>query len=174
MIDLRNADERGQDQAPRPSGVTTIRAPLDGVDDREFWDVWDSGPQFGTPVYYRPHLDRFPERSVAAIEAIASAEPGGVVFHCAGGRDRAGQIGMLVLALAGVAPEDIAADYALSAERLRARSAAQGEEDEGALLDAFLAGQGTSAREVILGILAELDVEAHLVPVASATEGLSL
>jgi hypothetical protein len=25
-----------------------------------------------------------------------------------------------------------------------------------------LAGQGTSAREVILGILAELDVEAHL------------
>jgi protein-tyrosine phosphatase len=162
VIDLRNDAERGPDGAPRPSGVTTIHVPLDGTDDREFWDVWDSGPQFGTPLYYRPHLDRFPERSVAAIAAIARAEPGGVVFHCAGGRDRAGQIAMLVLAVVGVAPEDIAADYALSAERLRARYAARGNEDEGTLLDAFLAGQGTSAREVILGILAGLDAEAHV------------
>jgi protein-tyrosine phosphatase len=162
VIDLRNDDERAQDVAPRPSGVTTIHVPLDGADDREFWDVWDSGPQFGTPLYYRPHLDRLPERSVAVVEAIARAEPGGVVFHCVGGRDRAGQIAMLVLALVGVAPEDIAADYALSAERLRARAAARGEEDECSLLDAFLAGQGTSARDVILGLLAELDVGAHL------------
>jgi protein-tyrosine phosphatase len=162
VIDLRNDDERGSDEAPRPSGVTTMQVPLDGTDDREFWDVWESGPQFGTPLYYRPHLDRFPERSVAVIAAIARAEPGGVVFHCVGGRDRAGQIAMLVLAVVGVAPEDIAADYALSAERLRARYAARGEEDEGALLDAFLADQGTSAREIIIAVLAELDVEAHL------------
>ena len=96
------------------------------------------------------------------IAAVARAEPGGVVFHCAGGRDRAGQIAMLVLAVVGVAPEDIADDYELSADRLRARHAARSEEDEGALLDAFLAAQGTSARQVILGTLAELDVEAHL------------
>jgi protein-tyrosine phosphatase len=162
VIDLRNDDERGPDEAPRPSGVTTMQVPLDGTDDREFWDVWESGPQFGTPLYYRPHLDRFPERSVAVVAAIARADPGGVVFHCVGGRDRAGQIAMLVLAAVGVAPEDIAADYALSAERLRARYAARGEEDEGALLDAFLAGQGTSARAIIIAMLAELDVEAHL------------
>ena len=60
VIDLRNDDERGSDEAPRPGGVTTIHAPLDGTDDREFWDVWDSGRQFGTPLYYRPHLDRSP------------------------------------------------------------------------------------------------------------------
>jgi protein-tyrosine phosphatase len=162
VIDLRNDDERGPDEAPRPSGVTTMQVPLDGTDDREFWDVWESGPQFGTPLYYRPHLDRFPERSVAVVAAIARADPGGVVFHCVGGRDRAGQIAMLVLAAVGVAPEVIAADYALSAERLRARYAARGEEDEGALLDAFLAGQGTSARAIIIAMLAELDVEAHL------------
>jgi protein-tyrosine phosphatase len=162
VIDLRNEDERAPDEAPRPSGVSTMHVPLDGTDDREFWDVWESGPQFGTPLYYRPHLDRFPERSVAVIAAIARAEPGGVVFHCVGGRDRAGQIAMLVLAVLGVAPEDIAADYALSGERLRARYAARGEEDEGALLDAFLAGRGTSARAIIIAMLAELDVEAHL------------
>jgi protein-tyrosine phosphatase len=162
VIDLRNDGERAPDEAPRPGGVTTMHVPVDGTDDREFWDVWESGPQFGTPLYYRPHLDRFPERSVAVIAAIARAEPGGVVFHCVGGRDRAGQIAMLVLAVVGVAPEDIAADYALSAERLRARYAARGEEDEGALLDAFLAGRGTSARAIIIAMLAELDVEAHL------------
>ncbi len=162
VIDLRNDDERGPDAAPRPATVTTIHLPLDGTEDREFWSVWESGPQFGTPLYYRPHLDHFPERSAAVIAAIAGAEPGGVAFHCAGGRDRAGQITMLLLALVGVAAEDIAADYALSTERLRARYAARGEDDQGLRLESFLAEQGTTASEVIIGILAELDVETRL------------
>lgn len=162
IIDLRNDDERRPDAAPRPATVTTIHIPLDASADREFWSVWDSGPQFGTPLYYRPHLERFPERSAAVIAAIANARPGGVLFHCGGGRDRAGQIAMLVLALAGVPAHDIAADYALSAERLRARYAAHGEVDQGPLLEAFLAGQGTSARELITATIGSLDVEAHL------------
>src|SRR5207247_4990175 len=124
VIDLRNDRERGPDAAPRPADVTTVHQPLDATEDREFWNVWDSGPQFGTPLYYRPHLERFPERSAAVLSAIADAEPGAVVFHCGGGRDRTGQIAMLLLTLVGVAPEDVAADYALSAERLRARYAA--------------------------------------------------
>ena len=49
------------------------------------------------------------------LTAIAYARPGGVLFHCMGGRDRTGMITMLVLGLVGVAPEDIAADYELSA-----------------------------------------------------------
>ena len=162
VVDLRNDDERGPDAAPRPGSVTTVHAPLDGTEDREFWNVWGSGPQFGTPLYYRPHVERFPQRSADVIAAIARAKPGGVVFHCVGGRDRSGQIAMLVLALAGVAPEDIAADYVLSAERLGARYAARGEADQGPLLEAFLAGEGTSAREVVIATLAELDVEATL------------
>jgi protein-tyrosine phosphatase len=96
------------------------------------------------------------------VSAIARAEPGGVVFHCGAGRDRAGQVSMLVLALAGVVPEDIAADYAASAERLTARYAARGDEDQGPALDAFLAERGTTASEVILAMLAELDVKACL------------
>jgi protein-tyrosine phosphatase len=162
IIDLRNDDERGPDAAPRPATVTTIHMPLDATEDREFWSVWGSGPQFGTPLYYRPHLERFPERSAAVVAAIARAEPGAVAFHCGGGRDRAGQIAMLVLALAGVNAEDIAADYALSAERLRARYAAHGEIDQGPLLEAFLTAKGTTTRDVIIATLASLDVEAHL------------
>ena len=162
VIDLRNVDERRPDAAPRPATITTVHAPLDGSDDREFWDLWDSGPQFGTPLYYRPHLERFPERNAAVIAAIARAEPGGVVFHCVGGRDRSGQVAMLVLALAGVGAEHIAADYALSADRLRVRYAAKREEDQGPLLNAFLAEKGTTAPEHIVDMLASLDVEALL------------
>src|SRR5829696_10122271 len=37
VIDLRNDDERGEDGAPRPAGLTTVHLPLDGVEDTEFW-----------------------------------------------------------------------------------------------------------------------------------------
>jgi protein-tyrosine phosphatase len=59
VIDLRNDDERGSDAAPRPARVETVHLPHDAVEDREFWDVWSSGPQYGTPLYYGPHLERF-------------------------------------------------------------------------------------------------------------------
>lgn len=162
IVDLRNDDELGVDVAPRPASVETIHLPLDGSDDREFWDAWDSGPQFGTPLYYRPHLERFPERSAAVVAAIARARPGGVAFHCGGGRDRSGQVAMLVLALVGVSPEEIAADYLLSRESAKALNAARGRKDDGPLLDDFLAAQGTSAGEVIVELLADLDVDACL------------
>jgi protein-tyrosine phosphatase len=95
VVDLRNDDELGPDAAPRPPAVTTIHIPLDVSEDHEFWEgVWGSGPQFATPLYCRPHLERFPGRSAAVLAAIADARPGGVVFHCAGARDRTGQVAM--------------------------------------------------------------------------------
>ena len=162
IIDLRNDDELGADVAARPPSLRTLHLPLDCSEDREFWNVWGSGPQFGTPLYYRPHLERFPERSAAVLSAIARAEDGGVAFHCAGGRDRAGQVAMLLLALVGVAPQEIAADYLLSDKQLPARYAARGEEDQGPLLEEFLADRGTTAGELIVATLSELDVEALL------------
>jgi protein-tyrosine phosphatase len=162
VVDLRNDDERGADAAPRPASVTTVDLPLDGSEDREFWDTWDSGPQFATPLYYGPHLERFPERSAAVLSAIARAEPGGVAFHCAFGRDRAGQVTMLLLALIGVAVDQIAADYAMSGQRLTARYAARGEPDQGPSAEAFLTDRGTSAVELIAALLRDLDVEATL------------
>ena len=42
------------------------------------------------------------------------------------------------------------------------RYAARGEEDQGALLEGFLAERGTTAQELVVALLAELDVEAHL------------
>jgi len=162
VIDLRDESEIGADAAPRPESIETVNIPLDVTEARDFWDVWGNGPQFATPLYYGPHLERFPERSARVIKAIATARPGGVAFHCQGGRDRAGQISMLVLALAGVEPAAIAADYALSDERLRPLYLSRGEEDEGPKVAAYLREQGTTASALIVELLAVLDVEATL------------
>jgi protein-tyrosine phosphatase len=162
VIDLRNESELGPDAAPRPASIETVNIPLDVTEDREFWDVWENGPQFATPLYYRPHLERFPERSAQVLTAIARARPGGVAFHCQGGRDRSGQVAMLVLSLAGVDPETIAADHALSDQRLRPLYASQGEEDEGPKIAAFLRGQGTTAIDLIVELLTTFDIEATM------------
>jgi protein-tyrosine phosphatase len=163
IVDLRNDDERGADAAVRPPGVETVRLPLDGNKDREFWkDGWERDPQFATPMYYAAHFERFPDRSSSVIRAIAKAKPGGVYFHCVGGRDRSGQITLLLLALVGVEPEEIVADYELSDARLAGLYAAWGEPDQAPELAAYLAQQGTSARDLILSLLDSFDAESYL------------
>ena len=114
VVDLRNDDELGVDRSPRPAVVRTVSLPLDGVEDREFWDVWSVLPAFGTPEYYAPWLERFPERAVAAVRAVAWADPGGVAVHCGLGRDRTGLLALLLLCVLGVEASVIADDHALS------------------------------------------------------------
>ena len=163
IVDLRNDDEQGPDSAARPAEVDTVRVPLDGDKDREFWkDGWERDPQFATPMYYASHFERFPDRTARVIAAIANAQPGGVYFHCVGGRDRSGQVAILLLALAGVEPEEIVADYELSAPRLVRLYEAWGEPDQGPELAEFLAREGISARELILSLLEGLDAKSYL------------
>ena len=150
-IDLRNDDELGTDLAPRPPGLTTLHLPLDGVEDEEFWKDWHDRPEFGTPIYYRPFLDHFPERTAAVVTAIARAAPGGVAVHCGIGRDRTGLITILVLALMGVDIDDITADYALSEPRVPFGG-----------VGTFYEDNGITPAEVITSMLAGLDVEAYL------------
>ena len=57
----------------------------------------------------------------AAVRAVANAPEGGVVIHCAGGKDRTGLVTAFLLHIAGVGTDEIAKDYALSEERLRTR-----------------------------------------------------
>jgi hypothetical protein len=164
VIDLRNPRERGDapDLAPRPPELDTIEVPLDGAEDRGFWQPIEATPEFGTPIYYRAHLMRKPQHAAGAVKAIAHAPGGGVAFHCVGGRDRTGELAMVSLALAGVAPETIAADYELSAERQAGLWAALGLDDPAEELAAYLAERGTTAGEVIETTLASLDLESTL------------
>jgi protein tyrosine/serine phosphatase len=162
VIDLRNDDEIGEDDAPRPAGLTTVRLPLDGMEDTEFWEQWIHRPEFGTPHYYGPWLERFPERAARVLAAIAHAAPGGVAIHCGIGRDRTGLVTMLALAFAGVPPDVIAADYALSVERVPVLLERLGAAEQVAELDAFYAERATTPAEVFAGVLDGFDAEAYL------------
>jgi protein-tyrosine phosphatase len=152
VIDLRNDDELGEDAAPRPAELTTLHLPLDAIEERAFWERWLHGPEFGTPLYYRPHLERFPDRSARVLSAVARAQPGGVAVHCSIGRDRTGMISALLLGLAGILPEQIGDDYAQSNRCLRERWARLGEPDQGPAIDAFLQSRGTNAAELVIAL----------------------
>jgi protein tyrosine/serine phosphatase len=135
------------DTAPRPPDLTTVQVAVEDLTDAAFVQQWVVSALWCTPLYYRDALTRWPERHVAALAAVAQARPGGVLIHCRRGNDRTGIIAMLLLALVGVAPADIAADYELSADPDR---------------DELLAREHTSARDTILSTLAGLNVEAYL------------
>jgi hypothetical protein len=64
---------------------------------------------------YRGLLEEFRSRFAATVTAVARADDP-VVIHCQGGRDRTGLASALMLRLAGVTLETIAADHALSDE----------------------------------------------------------
>jgi protein-tyrosine phosphatase len=162
VVDLRNEEERGQDAAPRPPEIETVQAPLDGRTDRSFWEPIEERLEFGTPLYYRAHLLRKPQLSAAAVAAIGRARSGGVAFHCVGGRDRSGQLAMLLLSLVGVPAAEIGADYELSHERLAVLFAQLGHEDQGAELVAYLADRGTTGAGAIEATLSSIDLEATL------------
>jgi protein-tyrosine phosphatase len=53
------------------------------------------------------------------LQVIAGASPGPLLFHCIAGKDRTGLIAALLLALADVRADAIAADYAASTGHLR-------------------------------------------------------
>ena len=53
---------------------------------------------------------------LAALRSLAAGGPGAAVVHCAAGKDRTGVVVALALAVAGVEPEAIIADYAQTAE----------------------------------------------------------
>jgi protein-tyrosine phosphatase len=159
-IDLRNPDEIKTDICP--SGIATIAIALDKVEDREFWDEIDSAGLTVTPLYYKPFLDRFPEQVAKVCTAIAQAD-GGVLFHCAAGRDRTGLVSLVLLALAGVDPKDIAADYALSHARLEPAWADLNLGDQTAAIEKVLARHNTTGREAIISTLSSLDAAEYLV-----------
>jgi protein-tyrosine phosphatase len=139
--------ENTLDGAPHPSDLAKVRVAIEDISDPEFVRQWVDTDLWCTPLYYQDALKRWPKRHAAAVTAIAQAKPGGVLIHCSRGNDRTGIITMLLLALVGVAPDDIAEDYELSPDPHRTE---------------FLKSKHTSSREVILDALAGLDVESYL------------
>ena len=74
--------------------------------------------------------------------------PGCAVFHCAGGKDRTGLLALVLLTLAGAAPEEIVADYLLSYERMKQQYDELGFRDQLVAVTELLAGRLLLARLV--------------------------
>ncbi|ASR38331.1 hypothetical protein BAY61_28735 [Prauserella marina] len=161
IIDLRGEEERDSASADRPSELTTIRIPLDDHDDTEFWVRWSNGLDC-TPLYYKAFIDRFPSTVVGVLGTIADTTSGSVLVHCAGGRDRTGLVALLLLAIAGASPETIAADYALSAQRLAPLWRRLGFGDQNSKIAALLTTEGSSVEQSVHNALSDLDVESFL------------
>lgn len=69
--------------------------------------------------YYLTYLDEAPAAVAEALRAILASD-GAAIVHCAAGKDRTGVVVALALTVAGVGRDEVIADYALTAERIRA------------------------------------------------------
>ncbi len=149
IISLRTIGmlEEALDVTPPYPDIQVVQAPIEDVTDQEFLQQYARTNLWGTPLYFKDALRRWPERHAAVVSAIARAQPGGVLFHCGRGYDRTGIISLVLLTLAGVEPDEIIADYELSVDPER---------------DELLKSHQTSVREVILDTLAGLDMESYL------------
>jgi len=132
---------------PPYSDIETLIVETEDVTDQEFVEKWASSELWCTPLYYLDAIARWPQRHAAALQAIAQAKPGGVLFHCKRGHDRTGIISLLLLSLVGVSHEDILADYELSVDTER---------------EEILAREGTTTRDVILKTISQLNAEEYL------------
>ncbi|MGI9006046.1 MAG: tyrosine-protein phosphatase [Streptosporangiaceae bacterium] len=162
VVDLRQPVERAADTSRRPDWLTTVAVDLDGRHNQEFWrGYWDNG-LVGTALYFLPHLAAMPERSGAALSALVTAPPGGVLFHCMGGRDRTGMIAMLLLTAAGAEPAEITEDYMETVRNGGARAAAAGRQDDEPALEAICRAYGSTTREAFRHALEGLNLPAVL------------
>jgi protein-tyrosine phosphatase len=123
VVDLRRHIELEQDP-PRELPVEVVHVPLLGeltlAQEIAVGERWLAAPTAvaATRDGYLEMLEEYRPNLAAALTAIARAPDGGVLFHCAGGKDRTGLVAAMLLRLAGVGVDDIASDYALSAENL--------------------------------------------------------
>jgi protein-tyrosine phosphatase len=129
--------------SPYPD-IETTQVYIEDITDEEFLQRWVVTELWGSPLYYKDAIQRWPKRHAAAIVTIARAGSGGVLFHCIRGHDRTGIIALLLLTLVGAEPDDILADYELSADPER---------------DELLKQHNTSVREALLGAIDGLNLD---------------
>jgi protein-tyrosine phosphatase len=116
VVDFRSKVERERDVTPdlTAHGIQVINAPVFEQDASPVALEHDF-PGFATVYERMLEMGRPAYRSL--FETLAEA-PGGVLFHCAAGKDRTGVAAALALELAGVRDESILEDYSVSAALL--------------------------------------------------------
>jgi protein tyrosine/serine phosphatase len=125
IVDLRFPEELAEDR-PRDVEIDVVHVSVLGAEfDPEYVKELDAHLAANDVAdhyawSYVEFLERYRERFGQAFAAIADAD-GTVVVHCFAGKDRTGLVAAILLRLAGVDHGTIGADYALTADNLRAR-----------------------------------------------------
>ena len=140
------------------SDIVNIQAEIEDITDHEFVQKWVNTNFWGTPLYFRDTLQRWPERHAVVFSAIAQAQPGGVLFHCIRGYDRTGIISLLLLGFAGVLLDDIVTDYEQSPDPFR---------------NELLAHENSSVRDAIWSTLDGFDFDGYLRKGGASLDDLS-
>ena len=161
VIDLRSPSELAAAPHPYADPTGDRDSPayhplaLFDEDDAAAWSLLEATQNNGE--FYCGVLDLFQHRVGAVVRAVAEAPQGGVLVHCFAGKDRTGIVTALLLALADVPRETIAADYALSDSYLQPlyEELMAGVEDPAER--ERRAQEYTSLPEAILAILDHLD-----------------
>ncbi|MHC6222108.1 tyrosine-protein phosphatase [Arthrobacter sp. MMS24-S77] len=114
VIDLRTSrEQQPREVDPVVSEEATARfdivhCPTEDPANEDFTAIF--GPYLKDPAHYADYLRLFSDNIAAVFKAIAAAR-GGVVVHCAAGRDRSGVIAVMLQNLAGISDEEIVRGY---------------------------------------------------------------
>ena len=158
IIDLRNASEIAPLDVPPE--VTRLTMPVEDDTDAAFVAEW--GGRLNTPAYYPDVVERWPHLFVTVFHGIAAADAGGIVVHCAGGRDRTGLIVAMLLQLADVPVDEIVADYSASVVAMNEYFAASETPHEPPQSDAELAAWVETTSAALRAFLGTFDTERYL------------
>jgi protein-tyrosine phosphatase len=138
-----------------------VQAPLDPAG-TPFYEHWKKIDNLASPLYFPAMLAEHPQPVVRAVRAIATARPGCVVFHCAGGKDRTGLLALVLLTLAAATPDEIIADYLLTYDRMKQRYDELGAPDQLAAVQALLASRNTTIEASLTSTIASLTMPGFL------------
>ena len=123
VFDLRSEAEASDFPDRLPAGASYVRLPMTSDETFRTRTIYERIVDREIKFYGEPEmvagyvriLKNFPASFARIARQVGRGEP--LVVHCTAGKDRTGVASMLLLDLAGVAAEQVAADYALSSER---------------------------------------------------------
>lgn len=119
VIDLRTAGEIERGRFPvEDIEVAWHHLPMI----ERMWSDAELRATDGAANFLRDRYVEMLDEGAASLPVIAELVAGGApaLFHCAAGKDRTGVVAAFLLGLVGVAPDDIAHDYHLSAHAMEA------------------------------------------------------
>jgi hypothetical protein len=118
VLDLRTADEMAHGVSELIAAGATYRHHPIG---RRLGSIRRRGSSEVTMAEgYMAMFETSVDSIRSAVHTIAESDSLPIVFHCAGGKDRAGLMAASLLSALGSTPDTVAGEYALTAERFAA------------------------------------------------------